>query len=137
MMTRRPFVIALFGACALLAATTPLIAGDPAPPPTLDMRESDASWVNDPHVHEFYRLTVEAFAHGPQRVDRSAYDKRSREIFRALAIAKHMSPDGFEKHAAAIPGQMVDIVTRDPATLATYDSFVVALFGPQSAPTKE
>lgn len=133
-MTRNPFLLALVGAWSLLAAATPSLAAAPPAPTTFDMRESDESWVNDPQVHEFYRLTVAAFANGAQRVDRSAYDTRSRAIFRALATARHMSPADFEQHAAAIPGQMIDIVSRDPRTLDTYASFVVALFGPQPAP---
>lgn len=131
-MTRTISMIALLGAAALLAGTAPLIAGQTAPPPTLDMREADQSWVDDPHVHDFYRLTVAAFAHGPQRIDRAGYEKSSRAIFRALAQARHMSPDAFETHVAAIPGQMIDIVTRDPQTLASYAAFATALFGPQA-----
>ena len=133
-MTRNSSMLALLGAWSLFAATTPSFAQTSPAPTTLDMREADASWVNDPQVHLFYRLTVAAFANGAQRVDRPAYEAGSRALFRALAVARHMSPEDFEKHAAAIPGQMIDIVSRDPRTLDTYGSFVVALFGPQPGP---
>ena len=96
-------------------------------------REQDRaqSWVNDAHVREFYQTTVAAFADGPARIDRADYEARSREIFRALAVSLNMAPEPFLQHLAAIPGEMILIVTREPETLASYDSFVVALFGPQ------
>lgn len=132
MKTRTFRHAALLGAAGLLLAVSgPSRAQPPSSPPTLDMREADASWVKDPHVYEFYQLTVAAFAGGPAHVDRAAYERRSHQIFRALAVSQHISPDAFEKHASDIPGQMIEIVTRDPKTLANYDTFVVALFGPQ------
>ena len=134
-MTRKSLMTALLGGSLLV--TAPVVAGQSTTPPTLDMREADRSWIDDPHVHDFYRLTVDAFAHGPDPLDRAAYDKNSRKIFRALAASRHMSPDAFEQHAAAIPGQMIEIVTRDPQTLATYDAFAIALFGPQGASPME
>ena len=134
-MTR---VLAL--ALALIAAA-PALAQPPAPqasaPKTYDMRDDASSWISDPNVHAFYQATVEAFAQGPAHVDRGAYEKRSHEIFRALAVSKGWPPEKMEDHLKAIPGEMIAIVTRDPQTLKSYDSFVVALFGPQagSGPT--
>jgi len=94
----------------------------------------DASpWINDPAIHAFYQATVDAFAHGPGQVDRTAYEQRSRQIFHAFAMAHGMSPEAVENHVKAIPGEMILIVTRDPQTLASYDNFVVALFGPQKS----
>lgn len=117
---------------ALAAMSVPALGQDRSGAgETMDMREADASWVNDPHMKEFYRATVEAFANGAARVDRAAYEKRSREIFRAAAVSRNMAPEPFLEHLAAIPGEMILIVTREPATLASYDSFVAALFGPQ------
>jgi hypothetical protein len=123
--------LAFLGAGALCLVATGSAAQEVSAPETLDMREADASWVNDPHVHEFYLATVEAFANGPERVDRAAYEERSREIFRALAVSRDMAPEPFLQHLAAIPGEMILIVTREPETLDSVDSFAVALFGPQ------
>lgn len=123
--------VALLGALSLGTTPTAGLAQESSTPQTLDMREADASWVSDPHVHEFYRATLEAFANGPDRIDRAAYERRSREIFRALAVSRNMAPEAFLQHLAAIPGEMIVIVTREPETLDSYDSFVVALFGPQ------
>lgn len=121
----------LLGLVALTLIAVPAL-GQAAPDfDVMDMREADASWVNDPNMKEFYRVTVDAFANGPAQVDRAAYEKRSREIFRAAAISRNMAPEPFLEHLAAIPGEMIAIVVREPETLASYESFVAALFGPQ------
>ena len=109
-------------------ATTP----QAAQPKTYDMRDDASSWISDPNVHAFYQATVEAFAQGPAHLDRAAYEKRSHEIFRALAVSKGWPPEVMEEHLKAIPGEMIQIATRDPQALASYDNFVVALFGPQA-----
>lgn len=136
-MTR---VLALTLALAAIVTGAALAQAAPAPqasapktsaPQTYDMRDDAASWISDPNVHAFYQATVEAFAQGPARVDRAAYETRSREIFRALAASKGWPPEKMEDHLKAIPGEMILIVTREPQTLKSYDSFVVALFGPQ------
>ncbi len=98
---------------------------------TMDMRDDAASWIADPHVHQFYQATVDAFAHGPAHVDRAAFNKRFKEIFDDFAVSRHVPPKAMEEHLKRIPGETILIVTRDPKTLDTYDSFVLALFGPQ------
>ena len=98
---------------------------------TLDMRDDASSWIKDPHVHEFYQATVDAFAHGPDHVDRAAFNKRFKKIFDDFAVARHVPPKAMEDHLKRIPGETILIVTRDPKTLDSYDNFVVALFGPQ------
>ena len=128
------FVLAF--AAALLAA--PALAqqapAPPASPPkTYDMRDDAAPWINDPNVHAFYQATVEAFAHGPDHVDREAFLKRSREIFTAFAAAHGMPTDQLLNHVKAIPDEVLVWAARDPHTLASYDNFVVALFGPQKS----
>lgn len=130
-------------AAALAAAPAAVLAQDapkPAPsaaqpshPPPYDVRDETAAWVDDPAIHAFYQATVAAFAQGADHLDRAAYEKRSHEIFRDLALAHGMQPEAVENHLKGIPGEMVLIVTRDPQTLASYDSFVVALFGPQKS----
>jgi hypothetical protein len=89
-------------------------------------------WIHDPNVHAFYEATVQAFANGPRHLDRAAYETRSHEIFRTLAVAHGMDPEALEDHLKAIPDEMIRIVRRDPQTLASYDNFVAALFGPQT-----
>jgi hypothetical protein len=119
---------------AVLAQDAPKPSASAPPgagPKTYDMRDDASAWINDPNVHAFYQATVDAFAQGPDHLDRAAYLQRSREIFRALALAHGMKPEALEDHLKDIPDQMVLIVSRDPKTLDSYDSFVVALFGPQ------
>jgi len=128
--------LSLAVAAALLLAPAAVLAQDaPRPaanaPKTYDLRDDASAWINDPNVHAFYQATVDAFAQGPDHVDRAAYLQRSREIFRALALAHGMKPEALEDHLKDIPDQMVLIVTRDPKTLDSYDSFILALFGPQ------
>jgi hypothetical protein len=136
----RAFAIAF--AAALLA--TPGFAQPPAPQgsaaqapspasKTYDMRDDASPWINDPNVRAFYQATVEAFAHGPDHVDREAYLKRSREIFTALAAAHGMPTEQLLDHVKAIPDEVIVWATRDPHTLDSYDNFVVALFGPQKS----
>jgi hypothetical protein len=124
---------------AMLAAAPAVFAQETAPPPsqppagwkTMDMRDDASPWINDPHVRQFYQLTIDAFAKGPDHLDRAAYEARFKEIFRDFAVQHHMPPEKLEDHLKAIPGEMILIVTRDPKTLDSYDNFVVALFGPQ------
>jgi hypothetical protein len=133
--TNRTFVLSI---TALMLTTGTAIGGlaqGSSPPPAYDARDDQASWINDPHMHDFYRATVAAFANGPDRVDRAAYEKRSREIFIAMAMSRKMSPEHLVNHLARIPGEMMAIVKRDPQTLASYDAFVGQLFGPQMRST--
>ena len=136
-MTRVPafaFAAALLAAPALAQPPAAQISTPQAPASkTYDMRDEAAGWINDPNVHAFYQATVEAFAHGPDHVDREAYLKRSREIFTALAAAHGMPADQVLDHVKAIPDEVIVWATRDPQTLASYDNFVVALFGPQKS----
>ena len=123
--------LALTLAAALVATPAALAQTPPQAGQTYDMRDDASSWISDPHVHDFYKLTVEAFAKGPDHLDRRAYVKRFREIFRDFAIQRHIPPKAMEDHLKRIPGEMVLIVTRDPHALDSYDTFVIALFGPQ------
>ena len=123
-------------ALAALIAAAPIavaVAQTPSGQQTFDMRDDASAWINDPHVHEFYQLSVEAFAHGPDHLDRKAYERRFHEIFRDFAVAHHMSPERLRDHLERIPGEMILIVRRDPQALASYDNFIVALFGPQQS----
>jgi hypothetical protein len=127
--------------CAVLAheASNPPDHAAPSKPApdTYDFRDgTDAemsAWINDPNVHAFYQATVEAFAQGPEHLDRAAYVQRSQDIFRALALAHGMKPEPLLDHLKGIPDEMILVVTRDPQALASYDDFIVALFGPQKS----
>ena len=123
--------LALTFAAALAATPAAFAQTPPQAGQTYDMRDDASSWISDPHVHDFYQLTVAAFAKGPNHLDRGAYVKRFREIFRDFAVQRHIPPAAMEDHLKRIPGEMVLIVTRDPHTLDSYDNFVIALFGPQ------
>ena len=128
--------IVLAFAASLLAVSPALAQPAPTPKaatPTYDMRDESAAWINDPNVHAFYQATVEAFAQGPDRLDREAYLKRSREIFTALAVAHGMPTEQLLNHVKAIPDEVIVWASRDPHTLDSYDNFVVALFGPQKS----
>ena len=135
-----PILLLAFAAALTGAPTAVVLAQEaPKPPPkTYDMRDAPPEamqvWIKDPNVHAFYQATVDAFAQGPDHLDRAAYVKRSQEIFRALALAHGMKPEALEDHLKGIPDEMIQTVTRDPKTLDSYDNFIVALFGPQKWP---
>ncbi len=95
------------------------------------MREDAAAWMADPHMHAFYDLTVQTFAQGADRVDEAAYTRKAFAIFRDFGAAQGVSPERMVDHLKLIPGQMVQIVRRDPTVLNSYDAFTVALVGPQ------
>ena len=126
--------IAAAPAAGALAQTPPGLQPSgqtPSGQQTFDMRDDASGWINDPHVHDYYKLCVQAFANGADHLDRPAYEKRFREIFTDFAVARHIPPDKMLDHLKRIPGEMILIVRRDPKTLDSYDNFVVALFGPQ------
>lgn len=120
------FALALMGGGAVAAHP-----GPDAQPAHESLQGDQSSWINDPHMHAFYDLAVAAFAHGPQAVDKAKFSADARGIFRDFAVSRHMDPAGMEDHLKLIPGQVIQIATDDPKVLASYDSFVVAVFGPQ------
>ena len=126
--------LAALGAAILCMAAPPAIAQESSPPQTWSARDEQAPWDNDPAFHAFYQATVDAFAKGPEAVDRAAYESRSREIFSAFAVANNMPVEGVLDHLKAIPGEMIENARRDPQILASYDAFMEALRGPRSFP---
>jgi hypothetical protein len=118
----------------LCVTTMPAIAQEATAPQTYSARDEQAAWINDPAFHQFYQATIDAFANGPDRVDRAAYEARSKDIFTAFATSHNMPVEAMLDHLKAIPGEMIGNVTREPEILASYDSFVEALMGPQSFP---
>lgn len=116
-----------------LALAAPAVALAQAAPPAVhrDMQGDQQSWINDPHMHAFFDLTVAAFAHGPAKVDRAKFEADARAIFRDFATSRGMNPDAMVEHLKLIPGQVIQIATDDPKVLSSYDAFVTATFGPQ------
>ncbi len=98
---------------------------------TLDAQGGDyPEWFQNPHMVEFYALSVEMLR-ARRRVDASAYERRSYEIFRVFARSLGADPDGMIDHLKAIPRQLVAIVADDPKVLDSYENFLVALRGPR------
>ena len=98
---------------------------------TLDARGQSPEWEQNPHMHEFYELSVETLGAGAERVDVADYERKSYAIFRAFARSVGADPDRIVEHVKDIPRQMVAIVKADPKTLDSYESFLVALRGPR------
>ena len=109
--------------------------GDAAPQPetvTLDAQGGDyPEWFQNPHMVEFYALSVEMLRAQAGRVDAGAYEQKAYAIFRAFAESLHADPDGMIDHLKAIPREMVSIVAADPKVLDSYENFLVALRGPR------
>ena len=122
------------GCAVLCTAVPPAIAQEAPAPQTYSARDEQQRWINDPAFHAFYQATVDAFADGPDEVDRAAYEQRSKEIFTAFAVANNLPVEGVLEHLKRIPGEMIGNATRDPHILASYDAFIEALMGPQSFP---
>jgi len=114
-----------------LAAAPAAFAHPDAATSTQSLQGDQSSWINDPHMHAFYDLTVAAFAKGPGALDRPKFEADAVKIFRDFAVARHMDPDKMQDHLKLIPGQVIQIATDDPKVLKSYDNFVVAVFGPQ------
>ena len=99
---------------------------------TLDAQGGDyPEWFQNPHMVEFYALSVEMLRAQAGRVDAAAYEQKAYAIFRAFAESLHADPDGMIDHLKAIPREMVSIVAADPKVLDSYENFLVALRGPR------
>jgi hypothetical protein len=130
--------LSILAAAALLAAPLAAHAQQagvvpaPAPHATVSLQGNPEAWIKDPHVHAFYDLTKTAFANGPDKIDLATYDKQSMAIFYDFGETMIGKGGGahMQDHLKLIPGQMVKIVREDPTVLASYDNFVLAIFGP-------
>jgi hypothetical protein len=122
-------------AAALASGTASAQHGAGAPEPatvTLDAQGGDyPEWFQNPHMVEFYALSVEMLRASSGRVDAAAYEQRAYGIFRAFAESMGANPDGMIDHLKAIPREMVSIVAADPKVLDSYENFLVALRGPR------
>lgn len=101
------------------------------PGETHSLQGDQSAWINNAHMHGFYDLTRATLGKGASALDFEAYRDKSYAIFRTFAVSMGMNPDGMVEHLKDIPRQMVGIVRDDPKVLDSYDSFVVALMGPQ------
>lgn len=131
----KTLIPALAGVAALAlagAAWAQHPAPAPAPAPSSANLQGDQSaWINDPHWHAYYDLTIKAFAKGPDKVDEAAYQAQSYKLFGEFATSHGMKPEAMVDHLKLIPGQVVKIVREDPEVLKSYANFVAATFGPQ------
>src|SRR5688572_1188678 len=64
---------------------------------TLDAQGHSPEWEQNPHMVEFYALSVEMLR-AARRVDADAYEQRSYAIFRAFAESLGASPEGMIDH---------------------------------------
>ncbi len=124
-------ILSALAAVIVLGGPLPAALAHPGPgSSSTNIQGDQQSWINDPHMHAFYALTVAAFANGPAGVDRAKFEADASALFRDFATARGMNPDAMVDHLKLIPSQVIQIATDDPKTLASYDNFVVAVFGP-------
>jgi hypothetical protein len=98
---------------------------------TLDARGGGDEWFQNPHMVEFYALSVEMLRANRGAIDVTGYEQRSYAIFRAFAESMGADAGGMLDHLKAIPRQMVGIVADDATVLDSYENFLVALRGPK------
>jgi hypothetical protein len=102
-----------------------------APSSSANLQGGDSqAWMQDPHVHAFYDLSVATLGHGAANPDVEAYEQKAYAIFRDFGASKGMKPEAMQDHLKLIPRQMVKIAKDDPKVLDSYDNFTAALFGP-------
>ena len=129
----RPLLALLSLAVALAAAplgTAQAQTGHESGTTTRSLQGDDGAWRRDPHIKAFYAAVVEACRNGCSKADVSALEAKSRVIFGEFAASMHMSPAAMQDHLKLIPRQAVQIGAEDPKTLASFDNFLVAMFGP-------
>ena len=122
-------VIAVLALGSTAAAQPPVHPGAASPH---NMQGADEqSWINDPHMHAFYDLSVASLAHSSGKPDVGAYEQKAFAIFRAFGQARGMDPAKMQDHLKLIPRQVAQIAKDDPHVLDSYDNFVAATFGPR------
>lgn len=114
-----------------LALAPAALAQPPEHTNQTSLQGDQSAWINNAHMRGFYDLTRETLGKSAPPLDFASYRDRSYAIFRAFGTSMGMAPEGMVDHLKDIPAQLVDIVKDDPAVLDSYDSFVVALMGPQ------
>lgn len=89
-----------------------------------------AAFMANPNIRAYYDLTVKTFAGGADKVNFPVYRNQSYALFRAMGVSMGVGPAAMQDHLKDIPGQVLQIVREDPAVLKDFDSFKVALIGP-------
>lgn len=102
--------------------------GKQTQPTTVDIQGA-GEWKRAPQMRAFYEETVATFANG-SAIDVDAYEARSFAIFREFARTNGVDELVMIDHLKLIPRQIAGIVKEDPAVLKDFDSFWVALAGP-------
>ena len=120
---------------ALAGAAQAQHAGAPAAAPpagrTVDIQGDPRAFMNNPHIHAFYDLSVATLRPGAPKLDVKAYEEKSFAIFRALGASMGGSPEAMQDHLKLIPRQVIQIAKEDPKVLDSFDNFTEALIGPQ------
>lgn len=114
-----------------IATSQPAHGAEPGETITLNAQADSSEWEQNEHFRRFYPLSVEMLGRGTDEVDIELYEQRSYAIFRAFANSIGVDADGMVDHLKNIPREVVEIVNRDPTTLESYESFLVALRGPR------
>jgi hypothetical protein len=118
---------AAFGVVAAAAAEQH--AGQHHAPATKSLQEHPIG-VEDPRLHAFYDMLVEARARGADKVD-AALEKKVREMARNYPAGHGLDAKSWEDHVVDMAGQMLAIGKTDPKVFQSYENFVVGLRGPQ------
>ncbi|MBU1378692.1 MAG: hypothetical protein KKE02_02830 [Alphaproteobacteria bacterium] len=128
----------LAAAAAVLALATAAQSQPHGAPPsaapqsgTVDLQGDSRAFMNNPHVHAFYDLSVATLRPGAPKLDVKAYEEKSFAIFRAMGAAMGGSPEAMQDHLKLIPRQVVQIAREDPNVLDSFEAFTEALVGPK------
>lgn len=98
---------------------------------TVDLQGDPRGFMNNPHVHAFYDLSVATLRPGAPKVDVKAYEEKSFAIFRAMGASMGGSPEAMQDHLKLIPRQVIQIAKDDPKVLDSFETFTEALIGPK------
>jgi hypothetical protein len=123
------FVIAVASATGVVATAVAEQHGAQHAPETRSLQEHPVG-VDDPRLHAFHGLLVEARARGAEKVD-AALEKKVREMARGYPTGHGLDAKAWEDHVVDMAGQMLAIGKKDPKVFASYENFVVGLRGPQ------
>lgn len=97
----------------------------------VNIQGDQSAWINNDHTRAFYALSVERLGKAAPKLDFADYRDRSYAIFRQLGTSMGWSAEEMVDHLKLIPQQMVDIARENPHVLDSYDTFIVAMMGPQ------
>jgi hypothetical protein len=98
---------------------------------TVDIQGDPRAFINNPHIHAFYDLSVATLRPGAPALDVAAYEAKSFAIFRALGASMGGKPEAMQDHLKLIPRQVIQIVKEDPKVLDSFENFTDAMVGPK------